>query len=363
MMTEGARRKRSKTACLNCSKAHASCEEKRPCSRCVMRGVDDTCIDKPRKKSKYMHGINEKQILLPVPVPTYFESALGERTNEIVSSGIDLFSNHIPLVPYRNKTVNSNFLRDDKTNQYELTAKKFTFPDILDNINTESDGHDISLSLKCEESVDGPVRYYDNPLWEHSLRYRRSIDIYELVNRPLSHTPGFHHLFNYLSKRLPRDKLIQISKELSEFRPIFFECSIELTEQDLIFMEQGYQRTLLEYSKMIFKSGTPTCIWRRNGQISFINEEFEILTGWKRQQLLGKMTFIVEILDDDSVVDYFKTFSKIAYKEYKGSEVMYNCKILTSVKEAKMNCNCIWTLREDFTGLPLMIVANFMPLL
>ena len=98
-------------------------------------------------------------------------------------------------------------------------------------------------------------------------------------------------------------------------------------------------------------------------RISYINEEFEILTGWTREELLNKMTFIVEILDDDSVRDYFKTFSSVAYKDFKGCEQMKTCRLLTPLEGQVVNCGCMWTLKRDISGLPLMILGNFMPIL
>jgi len=44
------KRKQVKRACSNCRKAHAGCDENRPCRRCVGGGKELTCKDVPRKK-------------------------------------------------------------------------------------------------------------------------------------------------------------------------------------------------------------------------------------------------------------------------------------------------------------------------
>ena len=505
------KKKRSKTgkACTNCSKWHVSCEVKRPCSKCIQRGLANTCVDVQRKKSKYLIGVQDKylestsiskdasRLLQRLPIsapeqqlrdhphfpyfmnidnernitnrppnsamqldaqanlqafnnnspvsaieqksnhsssmnstsasPQYYPSGqvvqnsqayeylpnasihqfsssnkncynrlLGPMTNEILFSGVNLFASHYPLMPVNNE-YNLNFKRvvslnkeseqgiassintTDQTwnpsiNQYYLSSKELALPEILSQIkshgiaNCKTDQNSggyktlVSLSLNCG-SPNESITSNNNIEWEHSLRYSNPIDIYTLISKPFPHTPGFHHLFNYLSKRFSKEKLIIISKELSEFRPIFIASAMTLTEEDMIFIEKCYQRTLLEYSKFIKQIGTPTCIWRRNGQISLVNEEFELLTGWTSKELLNKMAFIVEIMDDDTVIDYFKTFSKIAYKDYKGSETMTYCKILTPLEDSPIACHCVWTLKRDVLGLPLMIVANFMPYL
>lgn len=44
------KRKQVKRACFSCRKAHARCDEERPCRRCIRTGCESTCVDVPRKK-------------------------------------------------------------------------------------------------------------------------------------------------------------------------------------------------------------------------------------------------------------------------------------------------------------------------
>ncbi len=39
-----------KPSCVNCKHAHQSCDDQRPCGRCVHLGKEDTCIDAIHKK-------------------------------------------------------------------------------------------------------------------------------------------------------------------------------------------------------------------------------------------------------------------------------------------------------------------------
>lgn len=197
----------------------------------------------------------------------------------------------------------------------------------------------------------------------HSLRYATPMEIYTLISKPFSHTSGFHSLLQYLRSRFNREDIVEMCRSLAEFRPTFIAIAVTLTEEDMIFMEQCYQRTLLEYDQFISQMGTPTCVWRRNGQVSYVNDEFSLLTGWTRADLLFKMTFIVELMDDESVREYFKTFNRVAYRDFKGSERMKTCKLLTPFRGREVECCCIWTLTRDVFGLPLMIIGNFMPIL
>ncbi|QLQ79554.1 hypothetical protein HG537_0C02010 [Torulaspora globosa] len=454
-------RRNTHIACVNCAKWHVSCEARRPCHRCVSKGLESSCVDAPRKKSKYLAGvpddslhrrgrdhqqeqqrfqdpqhivhkskflsnaadseyailshiINQDSLLNKIPVDllnsnkryspgaesvsspvrsfqanlpphpypscglNVYSVLLGPNSQEIVGSQVDLFVNHFALEPVESADNTLGFKRlmpaerprasneirfNSGINQYCLNSEYLTFPEVMGAWKAQGkhDDHIVSFALEC--CSPDAARTHSNPEWEHSLRFATPMEIYTLITKPFSHTPGFHHLFTYLRQRFNKKTLVEICRSLAEFRPIFIACSVTLTEEDMIFMEQCYQRTLLEYSKFIVQTGTPTCVWRRNGQISYMNEEFEILTGWSKEDLLNKMTFIVEILDDKSVVDYFKTFSKVAYRDFKGSEQMQVCNVLSPIKGIVIECCCIWTLKRDVSGLPLMILGNFMPIL
>lgn len=273
---------------------------------------------------------------------------------------VDLFTTHFPLLPQ--EVNNSRFRRrihfDANVRQYYLNDKT-TFPEILDQI--EPKPKSISLALDISSPDARAVQNF--PDVPHSLRYATPMEIYTLISKPFSHTSGFHSLLQYLRSRFNREDIVEMCRSLAEFRPTFIAIAVTLTEEDMIFMEQCYQRTLLEYDQFISQMGTPTCVWRRNGQVSYVNDEFSLLTGWTRADLLFKMTFIVELMDDESVREYFKTFNRVAYRDFKGSERMKTCKLLTPFRGREVECCCIWTLKRDVFGLPLMIIGNFMPII
>lgn len=88
---------------------------------------------------------------------------------------------------------------------------------------------------------------------------------------------------------------MRISRALALFRPSFLALIMNLTEEDLVFMEKCIQRTLLEYEKLISFSGTPTVVWRRTGEICLVGKEFSLLTQWTKDMLLGKKIYIYEV--------------------------------------------------------------------
>ncbi|KAJ2789458.1 Transcriptional regulator of nonfermentable carbon utilization, partial [Coemansia guatemalensis] len=52
---KGRRTKRkTQRACNHCQRSHLTCNDSRPCTRCLKRGLGDTCVDGVRKKAKYL---------------------------------------------------------------------------------------------------------------------------------------------------------------------------------------------------------------------------------------------------------------------------------------------------------------------
>jgi PAS domain-containing protein len=194
------------------------------------------------------------------------------------------------------------------------------------------------------------------------LDYREPEEIYQKVTRPYLYTPGYHQLIAYLRKRFPKPMLVKMTESMASYRPLFIACTNLLKEEDLIFMEQCFQRTLLTYDNFIHVSGTPTIVWRRTGEIAYVGDEFCMLTGWARDELvLKKKTFIVELLDDKSVLEYFQLFLRIAFGDFLGA-TMTECTLLTPRVDVKIRTGCIWTLKRDVFGIPMMVIGNFLPI-
>ena len=49
--------------------------------------------------------------------------------------------------------------------------------------------------------------------------------------------------------------------------------------QDLVFIEEAFERMLLDYDRVFSAMGVPACLWRRTGEIYKANREFAELVG------------------------------------------------------------------------------------
>ncbi|KAJ5101520.1 hypothetical protein NUU61_003742 [Penicillium alfredii] len=277
-------------------------------------------------------------------------------------------------------------------------------------------------SLKHQSLQVGPKRRHRNPS-----------SIYESVKEPYAYTSGFHNLTAFIQRRFSPQKTVRIAKSLASIRPSFIATTKTLNRDDLIFMEKCFQRTLWEYEDFINACGTPTIVCRRTGEIAAVGKEFSILTGWKKDVLLGKEpnlnvntggptapqsgatsrgsftprgstlenssgrpqpVFLAELLDDDSVVEFYEDFARLAFGDSRGS-VMTRCKLLKyktkedmeaqsddskwnshlrkggiageagmnqlGFKDGKVECAYCWTVKRDVFDIPMLIVMNFLP--
>ncbi|KAL9622038.1 MAG: hypothetical protein Q9160_003537 [Pyrenula sp. 1 TL-2023] len=287
-----------------------------------------------------------------------------------------------------------------------------------------------------------PVNLPPNARSNRNHRRTDPSKIYDTITAPYSYTSGFHSLISYIQRRFASSpsNTLRIAKALASFRPSFIATTKTLDRDDLIFMEKCFQRTLWEYEGFIEGCGTPTVVARRTGEIVGVGKEFTMVTGWRREVLLGREpnlnvncggnsnvtsasatgragfntpqqtsggengdrggqrtpgrphpVFLAELLDDESVVNFYEDFARLAFGDSRGS-VRGHCKLLryrtkdTATPktegddnarypgrdfpgkassqsfhgdEGKVECGYCWTVKRDMFDIPMLIVVNF----
>lgn len=307
---------------------------------------------------------------------------LGPKGFELMfQTDVDMLHQHFPLVPLDDSSEanfnNESFYYQDEyesNKKHDETSKsgnefmnyvtinldkKECIPDFLERDNDGNQKRGKSYILELDQSDKSHI--VANPEWTHSLQYTKPSDIYSKITQPFLHTHGFTALLEYIKKRFHKKDVIKICYDIAAIRPVFIASCINFQEEDMIFMEHCFQRTLLEYASFINEVGNPTIVWRRTGQISYVNDEFLMLTGWTRQQLLGKMTFVIEILDDESSLVFFKNFKAVCYSDYTGFVNVPTMRILTPKKGKYIDCSSFFIVKRDTFGLPTFTVGNFLP--
>ncbi|KAF8443648.1 hypothetical protein BDZ91DRAFT_166916 [Kalaharituber pfeilii] len=80
------KRKKARRACSACQRAHLTCDDERPCRRCVRRKMADSCCDGARKKAKYLQ--DEETITITDPTKAIMENRAVPRDQSMVG-GLD----------------------------------------------------------------------------------------------------------------------------------------------------------------------------------------------------------------------------------------------------------------------------------
>ncbi|KAI7157953.1 hypothetical protein KC349_g5246 [Hortaea werneckii] len=323
---------------------------------------------------------------------------------------------------------------------------KFAQPD--QNNNQQPDLLRQTLSQSHQQQQQQQRRhgvFPGNPNQDLSRKRRReTAEIYSSVQAPYSYTQGFHALTAFLNKRFPSKKVLRIAKALAAIRPSFISCNQNLNHDDLIFMEKCFQRTLCEYEDFVNHYGTPTIICRRTGEIAAVSKEFSLITGWRRDVLLGKEpnlnvntggnasasgtqtgsssrgaatprvpgnveldssrpqpVFLAELLDEDSVVQFYEDFAELAFGASRTSIIGAPCSLLKyktkndpgwgqdeqlgedskregpkqeglirgegmnalGERDGRVECSMCWTVKRDVFDIPMLIVMNFLPVI
>jgi len=283
-------------------------------------------------------------------------------------------------------------------------------------------------------------------------RQRDPSFIYETVKDPFPYVESFHRVINMLKNRFSREKVYRIAKSLATIRPSFISCTKTLNRQDLVFMEKSFQRALFEYEEFMHQCSSPALACRRTGEVAGVNKEFTALTGWTKEVLLGKESnlnvntgsssgsssssisgkpglattpllksmdaskpadgqpqpvFFFELMDEDSVVDFYEDYAQLAFNNSRG-KVVRKCRLLkyrtkenvessgagdiqddsppkdprNSIlsnrvakidgehgiskleRDGKLECSYTWTIKRDTFDIPMMIIVNvsFSPL-
>lgn len=288
-------------------------------------------------------------------------------------------------------------------------------------------------------------------LGQQSVLGKRQRDpsfIYDTVKEPFGYVTSFHKLFLLIQSRFTAAHSSRIAKSLASIRPSLMASTKNLTKQDLVFMEKYFQRSLFEYEEFMHQCSSPTLACRRTGEVAIVNKEFTALTGWTKDVLLGKEpnrnvnlggsasantnskarvglatprlkslnteaggstdgpqpVFLAELLDHESVVEFYEDYSQLAFNDSRGHKTR-KCRLLkyrapdkddgagggstegqlpqkdprNSIlsnrvakidgehgiskleRDGKLECSYTWTIKRDMFDMPMLFVINFLP--
>ncbi|EPS97761.1 hypothetical protein FOMPIDRAFT_1127908 [Fomitopsis schrenkii] len=330
---EGPKKKKANRACASCQKAHLTCDDSRPCQRCVKRGMADQCTEGHRKKAKYL--LDEEE-LPPPPEPQYpaADPMYAQYTNQAAygagSEGANLEYSILSAILGNSPEPTSQGGTGSPTINPAVPSTNYPAPS-----NAQS-GVSAGSALAAGAQTGAKV--------------------YEAVTKPYDYTEGYHFLMKHLPTRFEKNDILRIVRALAIFRPSLIALQMPLSEEDEVFVEKCFQRSLIELDKLVSFSGTPTVAWRRTGEICLVGPEFCMLTGWEKEELVGRRKYIYELFENQSVVEYWENFANHAFENT--TQSVYSHCVLLKQSGAPVPCTFCFSIKRDIMDLPSLVIGT-----
>ncbi|KAF8630552.1 hypothetical protein AX15_002854 [Amanita polypyramis BW_CC] len=453
------KRRKVNHACLYCRRSHMTCDEGRPCQRCIKREIGHLCHDERRPKPSQKtipaaatasNSVDLTRAYAPVTVyqssqapnttTTWPISTQPQNTNylyqhetlgnefSVLSDFLETlddgsfftppttvvpslmsstsFSGTSPTVDTMNDTTDPLRATSTTTPSYPSVAPaEEASVANLDNSNPETSpsstgppsGAPASITdsappilpsaTKTEKFFLTAADQEDGSRDERLNRVIRSK--YEAgLLKPYNYVKGYARLSRWMDRNVSQESKQQILQPLSVLRPKFRAIAQSLRDIDLVFIEEAFERLLLDYDRVFSAMGVPACLWRRTGEIYKGNRQFSELVGIDGMMLRDGRLCIYELMAEESAVNYWEKYGNVAFDSTQKA-VLTSCvlrykPILTPgsispasatarasdgqgqqqqvdvpTEEGFINCCFSFTIRRDKWGIPSMIVGNF----
>ncbi|KAI8578475.1 hypothetical protein K450DRAFT_247016 [Umbelopsis ramanniana AG] len=361
----GPKRKKVTHACVYCRRSHMTCDDGRPCQRCIKRSIGHLCHDEPKpsavaaaarnaagkdkenNRSTQNNGGQNNMNMMPkaildapfqMPsVPLAFASEEMGNEFSVISAFLDsldpktanLLQQHQQQPPQHQLATASG---DAITNGSALTNNLTPGNDPTNTTEqyfiTAADPHDGKLEDRLNEVI--------NAKYEAGFL------------RPYNYVNGYARLQRYMDNHMSPNSRQRILNVMGTFRPAFRHVAQSLTDIDLILVEEAFERLLLDYDRVFSSMGIPACLWRRTGEIYKGNKEFAALVGVPIEQLREGHLCIYEMMAEDSAVNYWEKYGNIAFDA--GQKAVLTSCLLKSPdpeKTSVISCCFSFTIRRD----------------
>ncbi|KAG2141375.1 uncharacterized protein EDB93DRAFT_1252514 [Suillus bovinus] len=382
------KRRKVNHACLYCRRSHMTCDEGRPCQRCIKREIGHLCHDEQRpsktggKQSSDAIPTGSSNGLDParsMAQPIYGSTMPPPATTAwpmSVPSGAFLYQ---PETLGNEFSVLTDFLETLDEGSFFTTSPAVT-PSLMPAPAFSQATPYISNSASAAETTsnspaqppEAPAEEPTPPLLPSATKTENKYEAGLL--KPYDYVKGYARLSRWMDRNVSRQSKQQILQPLSVLRPKFRAVAQSLRDIDLVFIEEAFERLLLDYDRVFSAMGVPACLWRRTGEIYKGNREFSELVGVDGYMMRDGRLCIYELMAEESAVNYWEKYGHVAFDSSQKAVLtscvlrykpLINTQSQTPKKEdvpneeGFVNCCFSFTIRRDKWGIPSMIVGNF----
>ncbi|KAJ1979511.1 Transcription factor [Dimargaris verticillata] len=367
--SQRSKRKKVVQACVYCRRSHMTCDEGRPCQRCIKRHIGHKCHDEPTKaaprSSRRKSGPSASQSISPQTTPgmPLQPDQMQNYLQNLVPYPISGFTFASPQVGAE-YSMFSNVLRnlDPQNPHFALVNQLCSDPNVSQPLAPlpQAQGPDQpqllppsglpagQMAAPIGTPVGNPVPQiptshpvplststatFDHrpyPVTTQERFFLTAADpsdvtsegrLRQVINakyeagllKPYNYVNGYARLQTYMEKHMTKAGQARVLAVLGTFRPEFRSVAQKLTDFDLLVVEEMFERSLLDYDRVFSSMGVPACLWRRTGEIYKANKEFANLIKVPLDQLREGKLSIYELMLEESAVNYWEKYGNIAF--------------------------------------------------
>lgn len=361
-MDETKRRKKVSQACIFCRRSHMICDEQRPCSRCLKRGIDHLCHnEKNRKERPKIGSLNDNNMELDIqPIPEHLTANLMlQQSTQSVNKVTDILS-HSPK--FISEHVGSEF---SSLNEFLTMLEDPMLVDPTNILPILNSGDAKEPQQEIPTAKENFFLTAADPSTEMTPEDRLKLVINAKLEagllHPYNYAQGYARLQACMDKYMNQTSKQRILRPLSIIRPAFRAIARSLKDVDLVLVEENFERMLLSYDRVFTSMSMPACLWRRTGEIYRGNKEFSSLVDCTVDDLRDGKLAIYELMTEESAVNFWEKYGSIAFD--KGQKaVLTSCNLRTRDGRKRRPCCFSFTIRRDRYNIPICIIGNFIPI-
>ncbi|PAV18228.1 zinc cluster transcriptional activator [Pyrrhoderma noxium] len=379
----GAKRRKVNHACVYCRRSHMTCDEDRPCKRCIKRDIGHLCHDERKPPQGKSGGENSGSGIVQQPPLNLTQASsdpsrslqhnygLGAEATTImpwntsVSAGFNSYGFPVDTsstnnefsflteflenldeasffnVPHNQTPIglggaNLQQQQNSFSTQQSIPMEGITMNNSFNAVQGTQSNQSEQLATASLTSDSGQEKPKENtqPILPSATKKERFLLIAadqgsgspnERLNRviqakyeagllkPYNYVKGYARLSKWMDRNVSQDSKQQILQPLSILRPKFRAVAQTLRDMDLVFIEEAFERLLLDYDRVFSAMAVPACLWRRTGEIYKGNRQFAELVGVDDYMLRDGRLCIYEVMAEESAVNYWEKYGQIAF--------------------------------------------------
>ncbi|KAI8646910.1 hypothetical protein BD408DRAFT_409417 [Parasitella parasitica] len=373
----GPKRRKVTHACVYCRRSHMTCDDGRPCQRCIKRSIGHLCHDEIKNTGADSDSTHNKKAAVST------SASVNLAATAPTPHSIPIVPQHLIATPSNLGGLPLQFFGQMGTGQLTFASEHMgkeisVISNFLDSLGSEAQLYKPATVLQQQQQqqqarqqaqeVNSTEKFFLTAADPSDGRLEDRLT--EVINakyeagflKPYNYVNGYARLQKYMDSYMSASTRQRILNVMGTFRPAFRSVAQSLTDIDLILVEEAFERLLLDYDRVFSSMGIPACLWRRTGEIYKGNKEFASLVNVPFENLREGRLCIYELMAEESAVNYWEKYGAIAFDPGQKA-VLTSCLLKNQNPENTRVISCCFsfTIRRDKYNIPTVIVGNFLP--